>query len=139
MTSIFSNYEFYYQKTKLSAVATIFGAILNIALNIWLIPIYGGIAACYTTLISYMAINVSHFFVCKHILKKYGNMELSLIMNYNIMYLITIIFVIFILLSQLLFDYLIVRICILCLIVLMFIIFRKKINNVLRKALRRKP
>lgn len=51
--SIYGTILFYYEKTEWVAISTSSGAILNIILNIFLIPKYGYIAAGYVTLVSY--------------------------------------------------------------------------------------
>lgn len=63
--SLFSNIEFFYKKTKLIMIATSCAAVLNIVLNIMFIPIFGYIAAAYTTLAGYIALSVAHYFFMK--------------------------------------------------------------------------
>lgn len=53
MRNVASNGLLFAEKTYIVALITIFAAILNIILNILLIPVYGTIAAAYTTLISF--------------------------------------------------------------------------------------
>ena len=54
-------------KTSYIAYITMGAAIINIALNIWLIPIYGVIAAAYTTLFSF----VLFYFITKFLADKF--------------------------------------------------------------------
>ena len=44
----------YERKTKFVAAVAVIGAVVNVALNLYLIPEYGAIAAAYTTLGSYL-------------------------------------------------------------------------------------
>ncbi len=44
---------YYFKKTKIIPLLTGITAALNISLNLWLIPLYGAIAAAWTTLVSY--------------------------------------------------------------------------------------
>ena len=67
---IFSNVEFINKKTRFVFPITLLGALLNIGLNIWLIPIIGYEAAAYTTLIGYFVVALAHYFVSLYILKK---------------------------------------------------------------------
>lgn len=67
--SLFGNIEFYFQKKQYIAVASVVGAMLNIALNWLLIPIYGYIAAAYTTLICYVGFSVAHYLFSRKISK----------------------------------------------------------------------
>ncbi|MGG3123250.1 oligosaccharide flippase family protein [Priestia megaterium] len=61
--------EFYFEKTKLVLVASVSGAILNIALNLYFIPQFGYLAAGYTTLASYIFMSFLHFMFAAKIQK----------------------------------------------------------------------
>lgn len=65
---VFSNVEFYYEKTKGIFPITLFGALLNVGLNYWLIPIWGYFAAAYTTLICYLIIACAHCVISRKII-----------------------------------------------------------------------
>lgn len=67
MTSFFINLEYYYKKTKHIARNTIISGIVNVVLNYLLIPKYGGVAAAYTTLASYLLNYILHFYNTKKI------------------------------------------------------------------------
>ena len=69
--SLFANFAFYYEKTKLIATASILGAALNIFLNYVFIPIFGYYAAGYTTLVCYMVYAVFHYCCMRIICRKY--------------------------------------------------------------------
>ena len=58
---MFCSVEFYYGATKYVMIASVVGAVSNIVLNAWLIPIFGFIAAAYTTLISYILFMLMHY------------------------------------------------------------------------------
>lgn len=58
---LFCSVEFYYSATKYVMVASCVGAILNIVLNAVFIPIFGFIAAAYTTLVCYFVFMLMHF------------------------------------------------------------------------------
>lgn len=66
----FVNIEFYFENSRLTAVASCGAAVLNIVLNLIFIPKYGYLAAGYTTLISYFVFGISHYFFMKRICKK---------------------------------------------------------------------
>ena len=68
--TLYGNYSFYRKKTGLISLATLFAGGINIGLNYWLIPIYGYIAAAYTTLVSYFLLFLFHFLNVKYILKE---------------------------------------------------------------------
>lgn len=67
---LFSNVEFYYEKTKGIMVASVIAAGLNIVLNYYFIPKYGYYAAGYTTLFSYIAFTLMHYIMYRKILKQ---------------------------------------------------------------------
>ena len=59
--TFFAVFEFYYEKTKLVAAASMSGAVLNIILNYIFIRIFGYYAAGYTTLFCYIVYAGAHF------------------------------------------------------------------------------
>ena len=59
--NVYASVEFYHKKSVGIATATIIAAGLNIALNAWLIPIYGLSAAAYTTLIANGVLTFCHY------------------------------------------------------------------------------
>jgi len=61
MYDFFARYEFYFEKTKGIMYASIIGAVLNIVLNWLFIPVFGYIAAGYTTLACYMVYVFMHY------------------------------------------------------------------------------
>ena len=69
---MFSIIEMYYEETKKVMVASIAAAILNVILNALLIPVYGYIAAAFTTLICYIFLAVFHYFMAKKVLRQHN-------------------------------------------------------------------
>ena len=57
------HYEYYYNKTYLVLVGTVLSAILNVVLNYYTIPLYGYMAAAYTTLASYILNFLFHYVI----------------------------------------------------------------------------
>lgn len=68
--NMFSQISFYYEETKKIMVASISGAVANLILNAIFIPIFGYIAAGYTTLVCYIAFTFAHYLIMKKIAKK---------------------------------------------------------------------
>ncbi|MGY4686605.1 oligosaccharide flippase family protein [Petrotoga sp. DB-2] len=64
------NVEFFLKKPGLISIGTILSAAINVVLNIWLIPIFGYIAAAVTTLISYIFLFIFHYLMTNKIIKK---------------------------------------------------------------------
>lgn len=63
------NIELHLKKTKFVSMGTIFAAGLNMILNALFIPVFGFVAAAYTTLLSYICLLFIHCFITKKILK----------------------------------------------------------------------
>lgn len=66
--SIFSIVEMYYEETKKVMLASIAAAVLNVVLNCVFIPIFGYIAAAFTTLACYIFLAIFHFIMAKKVL-----------------------------------------------------------------------
>lgn len=69
--TFFATFEFYYEKTRYIAGATVGGALLNIVLNYVCIKRFGYIAAGYTTLCSYILFAVLHYYFMGRICDEY--------------------------------------------------------------------
>lgn len=72
---LFCTIEFYYGATQYVMFASVVGAVLNIILNAISIPIYGYIAAAYTTLVCYIVFMLMHYIFMKKVLKENGIYE----------------------------------------------------------------
>lgn len=68
---LFAKFEFYYEKTKFIMMASIAGALANVALNYVFIPIYGYRAAAYTTLFCYILYALGHYLFMRKVCKDY--------------------------------------------------------------------
>lgn len=71
--TFFATFEFFYEKTKYAAGATIGSALLNVLLNYIFIPRFGYIAAGYTTLFSYIVLAILHYYFMRKVCKEYLN------------------------------------------------------------------
>ena len=67
---LFGSIEFFYEENKFVTIASSFGAILNIILNLVFIRKFGYIAAAYTTLVCYALLSFFHYIFMKKILEK---------------------------------------------------------------------
>ena len=67
---LFSTVEFYHGVTKFIAVASTVGAVLNVLLNALCIPVFGYIAAAYTTLICYIMFAIAHYVIMRKVTKE---------------------------------------------------------------------
>lgn len=65
--NMFSIVGLYYEKTRKIMLASISGALMNIVLNFICIPVFGYIAAAYTTLVSYAFFALAHYLIMRSI------------------------------------------------------------------------
>jgi len=63
-----ANHEFFYENTKLISTATVMSAILNIVINLLLIPRYHSIGAAIATLMSYFLVFAFHDYCARYII-----------------------------------------------------------------------
>ena len=64
-----SNIELFYEKTRMATVASILAALLNIVLNLVFIPMFGYVAAGYSTLACYVAMAFAHYVFAQRVTK----------------------------------------------------------------------
>lgn len=69
--NLYSNVEYYYEKTKLITAATLCAALLNLVLNFIFIPIFSFYAAGYTTLVSYIVLAFMHFVFYRRVMHEF--------------------------------------------------------------------
>lgn len=131
MYSLFADFEFYFEKTKLIMIASIFGALLNVILNSILIPKFGFIAAGYTTLICYIIYVLVHYLFMKLINKRFMNGQK--VYDGKMILLISLIFLSLAALFTMLYDFLILRYLLLVLLVLLLIYYKRKILTTFKK------
>lgn len=72
MYTLFVNVEIYYGKAGYVAIASILSAVVNVALNIAAIPLFGYIASAYVTAACYLGTAALHFYFMNKTLKEAG-------------------------------------------------------------------
>lgn len=131
---LFSKYEFYYEKTAFIMVASILGAVINVVLNYIFIPIFGFLAAGYTTLFCYMLYAVGHYLFMNKICHDYlGDTNPY---STKILVVITGSFLVIGFVFMVTYEHFIIRMLLLLVSIMMIIIKRKVLfdlaNNVLK-------
>lgn len=124
MYNLFGNVEFYFEANKFITISSVLVAIINIVLNYWFIPIFGYIAAAYTTLISYILFSIFHYLFMKRLVKlKIGQVKI-----YNIKFIFTLalIFISFAAIVMCLYNYPIIR-YLLILAIMIVAVWKKKL------------
>lgn len=122
--SLFSNVEYYFQKTKLIALATSVCAILNLLLNYIFIDLFGYYAAGYTTLISYIFLSVLHYIFYRRLL---SNMTIHSLYNIKGIFIISVILIIIMMMAAFSYKVTFIRYLLVVCIVIVCTLFRKKI------------
>lgn len=125
------NLEYYKKKTIFVSLGTIGAALINIVLNVLLIPKYSFSVAAYTTLISYFLLFMIHFIISLkyEIRDKYDVKVMLLVFIFSI-----IIFLGLTLISKYKYIYIVIRYFILlcdCLFIIIY--FKKYYINILKK------
>lgn len=119
-----ANYQFYIKETKFIALGTITAAIINVGLNLILIPYIGMYGAAGATLIAYIILFSIHFIITKY---KFKHQDFSF--KYNLYGIVAVAFSW--LISYILLDYFVIRWGIIILIVgLSGIIALKEIKKI---------
>lgn len=121
--SLYTNYiniELHLKKTKYASYGTIIAAIVNIVLNIIFVPLYGFVAAAYTTLFSYILLLEIHYIITRYALKTKLYDDRFFIGCFLGVTAICVVF-------MLLFDYFIIRLALICLIGVIFLFYNKSI------------
>lgn len=71
--NLFGQFAFYYEKTKFIMAASVAGAFLNVVLNMLFIPLFGYMAAAYTTLFCYFVFTLFHYFLMNRVCDEFCN------------------------------------------------------------------
>ena len=127
--SLFSNIEYYFQKTRFIAFATCISAIVNLILNFIFIKIYGYYAAGYTTLVCYICLAVLHYIFYRKVLKE-ENIKNN-VYDIKMICLMSFIVIIGMTVFAVTYRYIFIRYAILASILIITLIFRNKIKSLL--------
>lgn len=131
--SVFASVEMYFAKTKYMMVASSVGALLNIALNYWLIPIFGYMAAAYTTLICYIVYSCLHMLFMKKICRE--ELEGTKLYDLRKIFVCTLVFCVLGFLFMLTYSHTLVRYGIILAGVIGCLIFRKKLIAIAKQIM----
>lgn len=129
--TLYVNIEFYLKKSIYISLATTLASIINIVLNYMLIPVFGFMAAAYTTVVGYLLIFVFHYIICQRTI--YKNI-------YSLQYIINSIFIMFICMLIILKSYqiLILRIVLLIIAIVFMINIAFKKSKELKNIFKRR-
>lgn len=131
MYSLFAAFEFYFERTQLVMVASVLGALINLLLNYIFIPIYGFIAAGYTTLICYIIYVILHYSFMRLVNKTH--MDNYKVYDSKIIFSISIGFLILTGLFTIVYSYPVLRYSLLIIIVTLIYINKDKLIGTVKK------
>jgi len=127
---IFANIEFFFEANKFIMVASVGAAIINITLNLLLIPRFGYYAAGFTTLVSYIIYSIAHLIFAEKIMK--NKMNNTSMIDIKFLAIWSLVITVFSLLSGLLYEQFITRYIMVFIITFVVFLFRKKIFTQLK-------
>ena len=130
-SQLFINVQFYFEAKKGMVAGTAIAAAANIVLNFIFIPIFGYVAAAYTTLVSYVLFAFLNYLSYKRLLKK-NNVEDNLY-NYKALIGIALAFMAIGFGFMLLYEFTIARIGIVLFGLAMLFVFRKEVMDIYRR------
>lgn len=125
MYDLFASFQFFFKKTRLIAIGSCGGAILNIILNAVFIPIFGYTAAGHTTLACYILFGVLHYGFMKNVCRKY--LDDYVVYDWKIIFGIGSLLVVSSLAMLFLYEHIVIRYSVLGIIAVVMFIKRKKI------------
>lgn len=134
MYQVFSRVEMYYEKKSYTVIATMTAVVVNILLNMWWIPEMGYTGAGYSTLVAHILFCVMHYIFYLRVSKEFMNSEK--IYNGKVMLLISCVVIGLAIIVTLLYQSLTTRIALLIVILLLAIVFRKRILQFIREIRR---
>ena len=126
---IYASVEFYFGATKYVMYASVIGAVLNIILNTIFIPMFGFIAAAYTTLVCYIIFMVMHYVFSRKVLIEQDIKDA--VYDNRSVFLLSAIILIICLISMVTFNYMPVRIVLIVVIIAVCVLKRNTIKGII--------
>lgn len=119
----FANFESFFEKSVYFSIATITGAIVNIVLNFILIPVFGFVAAGYTTFLCYIIFAVMHYIFMRKVCNE--KLNGTKIFNMKFIIILSIVVVLFSIGLTVTYAFFALRYCLLMIGIIICIIKRK--------------
>ena len=132
MYDLFASFQFYFKKTKWIAIGSCGGAILNIILNAIFIPMFGFIAAGYTTLVCYVLFGILHYLFMRKVCKEH--LDGYKVYDWKIIFGIGLLLIICAFVMLLLYNKTVIRYVVLTLILLVLFIKRRTIIGLMKNV-----
>ena len=136
-TQLSINVEFYYEKKLLLVLSSILSAVVNIVLNLLLIPKFGYFAAGYTTLISYVIFAVMNYIAMKSFIKK-KNLQVKDMYNVPALLGLFAVFMLISFVGMMLYKVMWLRIAIIAIVCIIILINYKKVKKLVLNLIKKK-
>ena len=127
LSNMYTNVLIYHKKTQYVMIATLIAATVNVGLNYVCIQVFGYMAAAYTTLFAYILLAVFQYVVSNRIHKSICPEDTEHVYDNKMILLIAFITICLCLLCELLYENSILRYCVVGCLLILAIVFRKKI------------
>lgn len=125
-TGFFGNVLFYYEKTKFIMVASVVAAVLNVGLNYLAIPIFGYIAAAYTTLMCQIVMLIAYYIFYRVQIRK---ANIDRIYNDRLLLVTSLVLILFSIGITVVYDIIIIRYSVIIIIMVLAIWKKKTLVN----------
>ena len=134
-TQLFVNVEFFFEEKKSLVSASIVAAVTNIVLNWLALPVYGFLAAAYTTLLSFMIFCGSNYLAMKRLLKQRNMPDVAF--DYKILAGIFVLYCILSVIGVMLYGSVIIRAAVAACVLLFIVIRREKLIGIYKEIKRK--
>lgn len=128
ITNIYSDIPVYFRKTKYVMYPAAIAAVVNIVLNYIFIPVFGYMAAAYTTLFSYIIWAIFQAYWCKKVCLM-NNIKANTLLDYNTLSTISLITIMLCLAGVLLYRSILLRYLIIIIMIVFSVIFVFKLKK----------
>ena len=122
--TLLANFELFYSKNHFVMIASLVGVGINVLLNYFLIPVFGFVAAGYTTLAGYFVICVLHIVFIVLTFKK-EKLPMKEIVDLKVLALVTLVLAVLCASVMLLYNTIVIRYILVAIILLIAVIKRK--------------
>lgn len=132
LCTLFTNIEFYYEKSKSVMVVSCISALINVVLNLILMPIFGYLAAAYTTTICYIILALLHYYFMRQTFRE--NVGTGSVYNIKSICLITLALALAAVVMMLLYPVAVIRYAFVAVLLVVGVIKRKTIFSLIRRT-----
>lgn len=126
--AMYGNIEFYYEKNYFIMIASVATALINIGLNYVFIKMYGYLAAGFTTLACFAIYAFAHYAFSSRIVKQ--KCKSNDVYNNKLILIVSLLVIALSCLAMMLFNYWYIRYSLVAFVLLIGILFRKKIVDI---------